>query len=272
MNNAKIATLQMPKTGYTLKSLTEDLTNAIDQSIIDTYTDKDGNFTVNGVRSNIRTNNLHQSIIEIIRSLVGNSNKFTFKLEEKIQDCYGKKRGLKVDIAMYKDNILHTVILVKGVNGDYNRNKFNYGGNLLHDAARILAPRLDGTPSPHSTVNVLFLNIIPTIGADYDEAKTLLRYQRIDVLNTKHLVEWSSNNKATVIDIVYENLINNFDANKAKSTKRKGSLKQTADGCCLTTKELFYREYSRHLVSDRMAINDHEANKLLQYVVECILN
>ena len=206
-----------------MSNINESIQNAIDEIFVNTYTNKHGEYNPNGVRSGKqRTGPFHEAIIVAISNELKAEDGYTFICEHPITDCYNKK--FKVDVAAFKNGILHTIILVKAVNGDYNRNRNNYMNTMHGEALRVYAGRPDGTESPLTDVNVLFLNFIPTIQADYDRhvPHKLLRYQYVKTCDGNHVLSHISPN-VKAIDLMFNNHVNINDAANCKSEKREVS-------------------------------------------------
>lgn len=250
-----------------MSTLNERLRSAVEQIVENTYTDKNGKYNANGVRSGKqRTAPFHRAVGgAVVEVLNANDDGYSFQEEYPITDCYGK--DFKIDVAILRHGEIHSLILIKAVNGDYNRNRNNYNNTMIGETLRVKAKRPDGSVSPYRDIPVLFLNFIPTIQADYDRhaPHKLLRYQFTRTVDINHVLE-SAAPLTNAIDIMFINHVNEEDASRCKSEKRLDSLRQDGLGCKYTNKKMYFDRFMELSGSERITITDAESDKLYKYL------
>lgn len=112
----------------------------------------------NGSRSGKRTDYLHDSLVDIIKSILGSSycknNNLQFETEKKITSSNGKT--FKIDIIIKKLGNPVGAFLVKAPATSINKNMNNYLNGIPGESHRVF-----GNPNLNQDINLSFINILP---------------------------------------------------------------------------------------------------------------
>jgi len=88
-----------------------------------------------GSRSSKTTDKLNSDVIDLLKIELNPANGWVFKPEHRIPCSRGDL--FKVDIAIYKENRLVAVLLLKSIQKSYNKNRHNYANTLSGEVERI---------------------------------------------------------------------------------------------------------------------------------------
>lgn len=167
----------------------------IHKGVVLTFTDGKGNFTNNGARQGDRQNQMHQDILGCIKQYTTDKEFSHATIEWKLtNDGYRHERGFDIDVALFTnlaDTHPNTVILAKHTIVDINRNKSNYINTYMGEIDRVLLSPdyIDITSGEllKQPPNILFIQFLPRINANYDKKANFIHLHQTDVGDTNAL-------------------------------------------------------------------------------------
>ena len=110
-------------------------------------------------RSSNRTDLLHAELENILRTNIEDFDQYDIKHEYKIDCAYGNK--FSIDIALFKNNELHTCILFKSLESSIQKNRQNNANTSIGEVVRIKKVE------DREMVNILFVTLIPNVSPAY---------------------------------------------------------------------------------------------------------
>lgn len=163
------------------------------------------------VRSNKRTDVLHEAVLGQLLKNYPNYNDYAWKFEERIKkDGYGGTFDIDI-VGMIKGEP-KVVILCKCINSNYGKNSKNYANTTLGEAYRAVYAE---SMSPEK---VIFVNIYPTICPSFTTDGKVKGYDNIEKYKSRTNVSRALFNlygkKVEEVNVSYD--IENLDKKKTK--------------------------------------------------------
>ena len=112
-----------------------------------------------GSRKSDRTDMLNSGVISEIKNMIESFDiNYKIKYEDTIE-CGISGKKFKIDIGIYKDGALHTVILNKAFISSVQKNKYNNANTSIGEIFRVLGK--------HADSNILFVTFIANVLPNY---------------------------------------------------------------------------------------------------------
>ena len=151
------------------------------------------------VRSSKRTEELHLAVLKYLYYNDPSLARFDVKFEYTMPDAFNGT--FTVDIALFENKKLHTVVLCKALNSNINKNQKNLANTTIGEAARLCY-----SPTPPS--KVIFVSVMPEIAPRFNRSGVVTGFDDVvkSKLNTNisNVLKQQYNNQVCTLDLWYQ--------------------------------------------------------------------